>query len=162
TDWPGHSPREIEDQVTYPLSLHLQGLAGVRVVRSSSEVNFSTISVIFEDDVGFHAARQQVAERLARAGTTLPAGVVPYLAPAAPPTGQISWSPVEGGGLDLGRLRAVQDGYVRPQLSSVPGVAEVASVGGYPTEFQIDVDPHRLHARGATLADVVQAVGRSN
>src|SRR5919201_5466710 len=72
TDWPGHSPREIEDQVTYPLSLHLQGLAGVRSVRSSSDVNFSMISVIFEDGVGPAAGRQQVAERLARAGASLP------------------------------------------------------------------------------------------
>src|SRR5437660_9248408 len=81
TEWPGHSPREIEDQITYPLSLHLQGLAGVRVVRSSSDFNFAMINVIFEDAVEFAAARQRVAERLARAAAALPAGVTAYLAP---------------------------------------------------------------------------------
>jgi Cu(I)/Ag(I) efflux system membrane protein CusA/SilA len=162
TEWMGHSPREIEDQVTYPLSLHLQGLAGVRVVRSSSDFNFSMINVIFEDSVGFHAARQQVAERLARAGAALPAGVVPALAPDAVATGQIFWYTVEGEGTDLGRLRAVQDWYVRPQLNAVPGVAEVASVGGYPIEYHIEVDPYRLRARGVTLGEVVRAVERSN
>jgi Cu(I)/Ag(I) efflux system membrane protein CusA/SilA len=162
TEWKGHSPREIEDQVTYPLSLHLQGLAGVRVVRSSSDFHFSMINVIFEDGVGFHFARQQVAERLTRAGSTLPAGVTPYLAPDAVATGQIFWYTVEGPGQDLGRLRALQDWYVRPQLNSVPGVAEVASVGGYPMEYQVEVDPHRLRARGVSLADVLQAVARCN
>jgi Cu(I)/Ag(I) efflux system membrane protein CusA/SilA len=162
TDWMGHSPREVEDQVTYPLALHLQGLAGVRTVRSSSDFNFSMINVIFEDDAGFYFARERVAERLARAAADLPPGVVPELAPDAGATGQIFWYTVEGGGLDLGRLRAVQDWYVRPQLQSVPGVAEVASVGGYPVEYQIDVDPNRLRAHGVTLADVVQAVSRSN
>src|SRR5712671_2565704 len=112
TEWPGHSPREIEDQVTYPLSLHLQGLAGVRVVRSSSDVNFSMISVIFEDGVDFVTARDQVAQRLLHARDELPPGVVPRLGPDAAATGQIFWYTVEGAGYDLGRLRAVQDWYV--------------------------------------------------
>lgn len=162
TEWMGHSPREIEDQVTYPLSVNLQGIRGVRVVRSSSDFNFSMISVIFEDAVEFHAARQRVAERLARLSGLLPEGVAPSLAPDAGATGQIFWYTVEGGGYDLGRLRAVQDWYVRHQLNSVPGVAEVASVGGYPIEYQVNVDPNRLRARGVTLAEVVRAVGRSN
>src|SRR5262245_11240800 len=162
TDWMGHSPREIEDQVTYPLALHLQGLAGVRTVRSSSDFNFSMINVIFEDDVAFSPARQRVAERLARAAADLPPGVAPELAPDAAATGQIFWYTVEGGGLDLGRLRAVQDWYVRPQLQSVPGVAEVASVGGYPVEYQVDVDPNRLRVHGVTLSDVVQSVAKAN
>jgi Cu(I)/Ag(I) efflux system membrane protein CusA/SilA len=162
TDWTGHSPREIEDQVTYPLTLHLQGLAGVRVVRSSSDINFSMISVIFEDSVPFAAARQQVAERLARAGAALPAGVVPRLAPDAAATGQIYWYTVEGPGYDLGRLRAVQDWYVAPQLSSVPGVAEVASVGGAPLEYQVNVDPQRLRAYGISVSQVAEALSRSN
>src|SRR5439155_7987568 len=117
---PGHSPREIEDQVTYPLTLQLQGLAGVRVVRSSSDFNFSMISVIFEDSIDLHAARQQLGERLTSAAAELPAGVLPHLGPDAAATGQIYWYTVEGGGLDLGRLRAVQDWYVKPQLSAVP------------------------------------------
>jgi copper/silver efflux system protein len=162
TDWPGHSPREIEDQVTYPLSLHLQGLAGVRSVRSSSDVNFSMISVIFEDGVGPAAGRQQVAERLARASASLPPGVTPQLAPDAAATGQIFWYTVEGPGLDLGRLRAVQDWYVRPQLSAVPGVAEVAGVGGYAIEYHVEVDPLRLQALGVRLGDLLQAVARAN
>jgi Cu(I)/Ag(I) efflux system membrane protein CusA/SilA len=162
TEWMGHSPHEIEDQITYPLSLDLQGLAGVRVIRSSSDFNFSMINVIFEDTLDFHTARQQLAERLSHAGHALPPGVVPSLAPDAVATGQIFWYTVEGAGYDLGRLRAVQDWYVRPQLHAVPGVAEVASVGGYPLEYQIDVDPSRLRARGVTLANVVQAVARCN
>jgi Cu(I)/Ag(I) efflux system membrane protein CusA/SilA len=162
TEWPGHSPREIEDQVTYPLSLNLQGLTGVRTVRSSSDFNFSMISIIFEDGAELQSARRQIAERLVPAEGQLPAGVVPRLAPDAAATGQIFWYTVEGGGLDLGRLRALQDWYVRPQLGAVPGVAEVASVGGYATEFQIEVDPGRLQARGLTIDQVARAVERSN
>src|SRR5512136_1508613 len=99
TDWMGRSPREIEDQITYPLSLKLQGLAGVRAVRSSSEFNFSMISIIFEDNVDFYFARQRVLERLTLAATFLPEGVVPYLAPDATALGQIFWYTLEGGNL---------------------------------------------------------------
>ena len=121
TEWPGHSPQEVEDQVTYPLSVHLQGVRGVRVVRSSSDFNFSMIHVIFADSVDFPDARRLVLERLAQAGGLLPAGVVPRPPPDAIATGQIFWYTVEGGGLDLGRLRALQDWYVRPQLELRPG-----------------------------------------
>jgi Cu(I)/Ag(I) efflux system membrane protein CusA/SilA len=162
TEWPGHSPPEIEGQVTYPLSLHLQGLEGVRVVRSSSDFNFSMISMIFEDGVDAATARAGVSQRLARASNALPQGVTPALAPDAAATGQIFWYTVEGPGYDLARLRAVQDWYVRPQLSSVPGVAEVASVGGHAGEYAIEVDPRRLQALGVKLADVLQAVTRAN
>jgi Cu(I)/Ag(I) efflux system membrane protein CusA/SilA len=162
TDWSGHSPREIEDQVTYPLSLGLQGMAGVKSVRSSSDFNFSSISVIFDDSVSFTEARGRVAERLASRRDQLPAGVAPQLAPDSLATGQIFWYTVEGAGHDLGRLRAIQDWYVRPQLASVPGVAEVASVGGMPIEFQIEVDPLRLRSTGVTMPDVLRAIGRSN
>src|SRR6266404_5273139 len=126
TDWMGRSPREIEDQITYPLSLNLQGLAGVKTVRSSSEFNFSMINIIFEDNVNFYFARERVLERLTLAGTFLPPGVVPYLAPDATALGQIFWYTVEGTGQDPGRLRAIQDWYVRYQLNSIPGVAQVA------------------------------------
>src|SRR6187399_2622782 len=95
TDWMGRSPREIEDQVTYPLSRKLQGLAGVRAVRSSSEFNFSMITIIFEDKIDFYFARQRVTEKLAQAGTFLPPGVLPYLAPDATALGQIFWYTVE-------------------------------------------------------------------
>jgi Cu(I)/Ag(I) efflux system membrane protein CusA/SilA len=162
TDWMGRSSREIEDQITYPLSVNLQGLAGVKTVRSSSEFNFSMINVIFEDKVDFYFARQRVLERLALAGTYLPPGVTPYMAPDATALGQIFWYTVEGKGYDLGRLRAIQDWYVRYQLNSVPGVAQVASVGGFPIEYQIDIDPAKLRAYGVTLGEIYAAVARSN
>src|SRR5579883_3294062 len=162
TEWPAHSPQEIEDQVTYPLSLQLQGVGGVRVVRSSSDVGFSMVSVIFEDGVGPAAARQAVAERLAAVGSALPAGVTPRLGPDAAATGQIFWYTVEGAGHDLGRLRAVQDWYVKPQLQAVPGVAEVASVGGHAPEYQVELDPPRLLALGVRPADVMAAVAKAN
>jgi copper/silver efflux system protein len=162
TDWLGHSPREIEDQISYPLSVNLQGLRGVRVVRSSSDFNFSMISVIFEDQVPIADARRSVAERLAQSSGLVPSGARPALAPDAPATGQIYWYTVEGAGYDLGRLRSIQDWYVKPQLSSVPGVAEVASVGGYPLEYQISIDPIRLQQRDVSLREIVEAVSQSN
>ncbi len=162
TEWKSHGPREIEDQVTYPLTLGLRGLRGVRVVRSSSDVGFSMVSVIFDDGVDTSEARRRVAERLVRAQAALPAGVTPELAPDTPATGQIFWYTVEGGGLDLGRLRAVQDWYVRPQLGSVPGVADVSSVGGFPTEYQVAPDLDRLRVLGLSLDEVVEAVSTSN
>ena len=162
TDWMGRSPKEIEDQITYPLSVNLQGLAGVKAVRSSSEFNFSMISIIFEDNIDFYFARQRVLERLTLASTFLPAGVVPYMAPDATALGQIFWYTVEGEGQDLGRLRAIQDWYVRYQLNSVPGVAQVASAGGFPIEYQIDVDPNKLRAYNVTLGELFSAVAQSN
>jgi copper/silver efflux system protein len=162
TGWKGHGPREIEDQVTYPLSLGLRGLRGVRVVRSSSDVGFSMISVIFDDGISSSEARRRVSDRMARVQSELPEDARPELAPDAPATGQIFWYTVEGGGLDLGRLRAIEDWYVRPQIGSVPGVAEVSSVGGFPIEYQIAPDLDRLRLKGLTIKDVVDAVSRSN
>ena len=162
TDWMGRSPQEIEDQITYPLSVNLQGLKSVKAVRSSSEFNFSMINVIFDDDVDFYFARERVLERLTLSPTFLPPGVAPYLAPDATALGQIFWYTVEGPGQDLGRLRAIQDWYVRYQLNSVPGVAQVASVGGLPIEYQIDVDPHKLRAYNVTLGELYSAVSRAN
>jgi Cu(I)/Ag(I) efflux system membrane protein CusA/SilA len=160
--WPGHGPREVEDQVSYPLSLELKGLDGVRTVRSSSDVGFSLVSVIFEDWVGWDAARRQVGEALARSETRWPEGATPRLAPDAAATGQIFWYTVEGTGYDPGRLRAVQDWYVRPQLAAVRGVAEVASVGGLPLEYQVELDPHRLRAHCIAPGQVAEAVRRAN
>jgi Cu(I)/Ag(I) efflux system membrane protein CusA/SilA len=162
TDWMGRSPQEIEDQVTYPLSVNLQGLAGVKVVRSSSEFNFSMITIIFDEATDFYFARTRVLERLSIATTFLPPGVTPYLAPDATAVGQIFWYTVEGEGKDLSELRSIQDWYVRYQLNSVPGVAEVASVGGAPKEYQIDLDPNKLRAYGISLGEVYSAVTRSN
>lgn len=162
TDWMGRSPQEIEDQITYPLSVNLQGLAGVKAVRSSSEFNFSMINIIFEDSIDFYFARERVLERLSLASTFLPPGVTPYLAQDATALGQIFWYTVEGEGYDLGQLRAIQDWYVRYQLNAVPGVVQVASVGGFPKEYQIDVDPNKLRAYNVTLGELFSAVGRSN
>ena len=162
TGWKGHGPREIEDQLTYPLSLGLRGLRGVRVVRSSSDVGFSMISVIFDDGISSAEARRRVSDRMAKVQADLPDLARPELAPDAPATGQIFWYTVEGGGLDLGRLRAIQDWYVRPQIGSVPGVAEVSSVGGFPIEYQIAPDLDRLRLIGLTIKDLVDAVSRSN
>jgi len=162
TDWMGRSPKEIEDQITYPLSVNLQGLAGVKSVRSSSEFNFSMISIIFDDSIDFYFARTRVLERLALASTFLPEGVTPYLAPDATALGQIFWYTVEGDNHDLGTLRAIQDWYVRYQLNSVPGVAQVSSVGGMPKEYQVDVTPERLRAYGITLGQIYAALETSN
>lgn len=162
TDWMGRSPQEVEDQITYPLSVNLQGLAGVKAVRSTSEFNYSMINVIFDDDVGFYFARERVLERLATSATFLPPGVVPYMAPDATALGQIFWYTVEGQGSDPGELRSIQDWYVRYQLAAVPGVAGVSSVGGFVQEYQIDVDPGRLRTYGLTLGELFAAVARAN
>jgi Cu(I)/Ag(I) efflux system membrane protein CusA/SilA len=165
TDWMGRSPREIEDQVTYPLSRKLQGLAGVRAVRSSSEFNFSMITIIFEDNIDFYFARQRVTEKLAQANTFLPAGVMPYLAPDATALGQIFWYTVEtspSNPIDSSRLWALNKFYIAPQLNAAPGVADVAVVGGTPLEYQVDVRPEALRAYGITLGELYAAVGKSN
>ena len=120
------------------------------------------ITIIFTDETDYYFARQRVQEKLAIASTFLPAGVTPYMAPDATALGQIFWYTVEGDGKDLGELRSIQDWYVRYQLASVPGVAEVASVGGAPREYQIDVDPNKLRAYGIGLGEVYSAVSRSN
>ncbi len=161
-DWPGRSPKEIEDQVTYPLSVNLQGLAGVKAIRATSEFGFSMLNIIFEEGVDFYFARQRVLEKLSIASTFLPAEVAPYLAPDTTALGQIFWYTVEGDGYDTGKLRAIQDWFVRYQLYSVPGVAEVASVGGFPIEYQIDIDPNKLRSYGLTLGELYSAVARSN
>src|SRR5947207_8492278 len=136
-DWMGRSPREIEDQVTYPLARKLQGLAGVKAVRSSSEFNFSMITIIFEDGVDFYFARQRVTEKLGQAANYLPTGVVPYLAPDATALGQIFWYTVEAGPqhpVDPQRLWAINKFYIAPQLNAAAGVSDVATVGGLPME----------------------------
>ena len=162
TDWTGRSPQEVEDQITYPLTVSLQGLPGVRVVRSSSAFGFSMINVIFEDSIDLYFARTRVLERLNLLGKALPAGAVPTLGPDATGVGHVFWYTLEGGGHSLRDLRSLQDWYVRYQLNSVPGVAEVASVGGMVRQYQIDVDPDRLRAYRIPLSGIVDAVMRSN
>ncbi|MEI8197172.1 MAG: efflux RND transporter permease subunit, partial [Phycisphaerae bacterium] len=161
TDWMGRSPKEIDDQITYPLSVNLQGLAGVKSVRSASEFNFSMITIIFDEGTDFYFARTRVQEKLNTAATYLPQGVVPYLAPDATALGQIFWYTVEGDGYSPEQLRTIQDWYVRYQLY-VTGVSQVASAGGYVREYQIDIDPAKLRAFNLSLGTVYDAVAKSN
>ncbi|MFZ0061732.1 MAG: CusA/CzcA family heavy metal efflux RND transporter [Pyrinomonadaceae bacterium] len=162
TDWPGRSPQEVEDQVTYPLVTSLQGLPGVRVVRASSAFSFSMVNIIFEDNVELYWARTRVLERLNLVTKQLPEGVIPTLGPDATGVGQIFWYTLESDEMNLRDLRTLQDWFVRYQLNSVPGVAEVASVGGYVQQYQVDVDPNKLRAYALPLSTVVEAVQRSN
>jgi Cu(I)/Ag(I) efflux system membrane protein CusA/SilA len=161
TDWAGRSPQEVEDQITYPLTVNLQGLPHVRSVRSESAFGFSMVNVIFEDSVDIYFARTRVLERLSLAGSFLPAGVTPMMGPDATGVGQVFWYTVEGP-YDSGTLHSIQDWFIKYQLNSVPGVAEVASVGGFVKQYQIDLDPIKLRAYNIPLQTVVAAVERSN
>ena len=218
TDWPGRDPQTVEDQVTYPLTTSLEGVPGVKVIRSYSGFGFSVVYVIFKDNVDFYWARSRVLERLNVATRWLPDGVVPVLGPDATALGQIFWYTVENGyycpnhgggvfvcpddftiafdeagdcpehdhelvlkrvfsepgicplgdadlvksGYNLGELRSLQDWYVRYQLNAVEGVSEVASVGGFVKQYQIDVDPDKMRAHRVKLSDIYTAVRRSN
>ncbi len=162
TDWPGHSPQEVEDQITYPLTTNLQGLAGVRVVRSQSAFGFSMVYVVFEDDVELYFARTRVLERMSLITKSLPAGVTPTLGPDATGVGHVFWYTVESPTHSLRELRTLQDWFIRYQLNAVPGVAEVASVGGHVQQYQVDVDPNRLRTYNLPLSAVVAAVRDSN
>jgi copper/silver efflux system protein len=168
-DWPGRSPQEVEDQVTYPLSVNLQGLAGVKAVRAASMFGFTLITVIFEDKIDNYFARTRVLERLNYLGDILPAGVTPKLGPDATGLGwvyqyylEVDPQKAPSGGYDLGQLRAVQDWFVRYQLNSVPGVAEVGSVGGFVRQYQIEVSPTKMRAANVSLGEIMEAISQSN
>ena len=162
TEYAGRSPQVVEDQVTYPLVTNLQGLPKVKAVRASSAFGFSMIYVIFEDSADIYWARTRVLERLNYASSLLPAGVTPTLGPDGTGVGHVFWYTVEGEGYDLEQLRTLQDWFVRYQLSTVPGVAEVASIGGFVREYQIDLDPNRLFSYNVTTAQVAEAVKKAN
>ncbi len=171
TAWPGRSPQDIEDQITYPLTTALLGVPGVKTIRSSSMFGFSTIYVIFQEDVDFYWARTRILEKLnSLPPGTLPEGVAPALGPDATALGQIFWYTLEGrdstgkfvGGWDLHELRTIQDFYIRYALLSVEGVAEVASVGGYVKEYQIELKPEAIRAARVSLQEIVDAVRKSN
>lgn len=162
TEYPGRSPQVVEDQVTYPLAVNLQGLPQVRAVRASSAFGFSMIYVIFEDKADIYWARTRVLERLNYAASLLPPNVRPTLGPDGTGVGHVFWYTLEGKGYDLEQLRTLQDWFVRYQLNTVPGVAEVASIGGYVREYQIDLDPNRLFAYNVKVDQVMEAVKRSN
>ena len=168
-DWTGRSPQEVEDQITYPLSVNLQGLAGVKTVRATSMFGFSLLTVIFDEKIDNYFARTRVLERLNYLGDILPAGVVPKLGPDATGLGwvyqyylDVDPKQAERGGYDLGQLRALQDWFVRYQLNAVSGVAEVASIGGFVRQYQIDVSSTKMRAAGVSLQEVMDAVGQSN
>ncbi len=162
TDYPGRSPQVVEDQVTYPLAVNLQGLPQVRAVRASSAFGFSMIYVIFDDKADIYWARTRVLERLNYAASLLPQGVVPTLGPDGTGVGHVFWYTIEGKGYDLEKLRTLQDWFVRYQLNTVQGVAEVASIGGFVREYQIDLDPNKLFAYNIKVGKVMDAVKASN
>ncbi|TET66539.1 MAG: efflux RND transporter permease subunit, partial [Candidatus Zixiibacteriota bacterium] len=141
TEWMGRSPQDVEDQITYPLTVSLLGVPAVKTIRSFSFFGYSSIYVIFDEKVDFYWARSRILERLSVAQKDLPEGVSPALGPDATALGQIFWYTLEGKGFSLQELRTIQDWYVRYSLASAEGVSEVASVGGYVKEYQIDVDP---------------------
>jgi len=171
TEWMGRSPQDVEDQITYPLTVSLLGIPGVKTIRSYSFFGFSSIYIIFNEKVDFYWSRSRVLEKLnSLPAGTLPEGVQPTLGPDATALGQVFWYTLEGrdpegnpvGGWDLHELRTIQDWYVRYALLSAEGISEVASVGGFVAEYQIDVDPDAMRAHRVTLAEVFDAVRKCN
>ena len=171
TKWEGRSPQDIEDQITYPLTTSLLGIPGVKTIRSSSMFGFSSIYIIFEEDIEFYWSRSRILEKLnSLPANLLPVGVNPSLGPDATGLGQIFWYTLEGrdkdgkvtGGWDLHELRSIQDYYVKYGLSSASGVSEVASIGGFVQEYQVDIDPEKMRQYDVSLNDVVKAVKQSN
>jgi Cu(I)/Ag(I) efflux system membrane protein CusA/SilA len=171
TEWMGRSPKDVHDQVTYPLTVSLLGIPDVKTIRSYSGFGFSMVYVIFEENVPFDTAQNRVVARLNSLGSgVLPEGVKPALGPYATALGQIFWYTLEGrdpdgkpaGGWDLHEFRTIQDWTVRYHLQSAEGIAEVASVGGFAQEYQIDVDPDAMRAYRVKLEDVYEAVRKSN
>lgn len=168
-DYMGRSPQEVEDQVTFPLSTGLQGLAGVKEVRASSMFGFSLLTIIFEDKVDTYFARTRVLERLNYLQGAMPEGVKPQLGPDASGLGwvyqyyfEVDPSKATDGGYDLAQLRSLQDWYVRYQLASVQGVAEVASIGGFVKQYQVELNSTKMRATNVTLMEVMTAVQSAN
>lgn len=167
TEWKGRSPKDIEEQVTYPLSILLQGIPGIDRVRGTSAFGFSTVYVIFKNDVDFYWSRSRVLEKLSTASSVLPEGVSPTLGPDATGLGQIFWYTLENTPdnphpLSLQELRSLQDFYVRYRLQSTQGVSEVASIGGFVKEYQVDVDPTKIFAYDIHFPQIIKAIKNSN
>ncbi|MCX6333316.1 MAG: efflux RND transporter permease subunit, partial [Bacteroidia bacterium] len=172
TEWMGRSPKDIQDQISYPLTTALLGIPGVQTIRSTSMFGMSFIYIIFKDNVEFYWSRSRILEKLnSLPPGTLPAGVQPSLGPDATALGQIFWYTLEGrdpktgkpnGGWDPSELKTIQDFYVKYSLSSAEGVSEVASVGGFTKEYQVDLDPNALKAYNVSVMDVMNAVKNSN
>lgn len=171
TEWMGRSPQDVEDQISYPLTVSLLGIPGVKTIRSFSMFGFSSIYIIFDEDVEFYWSRSRVLEKLNSLPTgTLPDGVQPALGPDATALGQVYWYTLEGrdpngdpiGGWDLNELRTVQDWYVRYGLQASEGISEVASIGGFVQEYQVDIDPDAMRAARVSMHDIYDAVRGSN
>lgn len=171
TEWMGRSPQDIEDQISYPLTTYLLGIPGVKSIRSSSIFGFSSIFIIFSEDVEFYWSRSRILEKLSSLPSDLlPDGVKPSLGPDATALGQVYWYTIEGrdkegnatGGWDLHEIRTVQDFYVKYGLNATEGVSEVASIGGFVQEYQVDVNPDALKAYNIPLHKVMEAVQKSN
>ncbi|KAA6339806.1 Cation efflux system protein CusA [termite gut metagenome] len=172
TEWMGRSPKDIQDQITYPLTTSLLGVPGVKTIRSTSMFGMSFIYIIFNDDVEFYWSRSRILEKLnSLPAGTLPKGAQPSLGPDATALGQIFWYTLEGrnpetgkptGGWDPDELRTVQDFYVKYTLSSAEGVSEVASIGGFVKEYQIEINPNAMRAFSVSIMDVMNAVQKSN
>jgi len=162
TEWMGRSPQLIEDQITYPLVTNLQGLPQVKYVRGTSMFGMSFVYVIFNDDTEVYWARERVLERLNYAARLLPGGVSPTLGPDGTGVGHILWYTLEAPGMDLGEQRAVQDWYVKFGLQNVPGVAEIASFGGFQKQYQVTLDPNKLTYYGLSVPQVIGAIRANN
>jgi len=162
TEWMGRGPQIMEDQVTYPLVSNLQGIPKVKNIRGTSMFGMSFVYVIFEDDVDVYWARTRVLERLNYAQRLLPTGVTPTLGPDGTGVGHVFWYTLDTKNLDLGEQRALQDWYVKLALQTVPGVAEVASFGGFEKQYQLVVDPVKLQFYNISLMDVMNKVKASN
>lgn len=171
-EWMGRSPKDIQEQITYPLTTSLLGIPGVKTIRSSSMFGMSFIYIIFDDDVEFYWSRSRILEKLnSLPSGMLPEGVRPALGPDATALGQVFWYTLEGrnpetgkpaGGWDPDELRTIQDFYVKYSLSSAEGVSEVASVGGFVKEYQVEINPNAMRAYNVSVMDVMNAVQKSN
>jgi Cu(I)/Ag(I) efflux system membrane protein CusA/SilA len=162
TEWMGRSPEIVEQQVTYPISSALQGLPEVKAVRASSMFGMSFVFVIFNDNTDLYFARNRVIEKLALVRSELPPNVTPILGPDGTGVGHVFWYTVEGKNYDLATLRSVQDWYLRNKLVSVEGVAEIASIGGFVKQYQVDIDPNKLRAYNVTIGELAGAIQRNN
>lgn len=172
TEWMGRSPKDIQEQITYPLTTALLGIPGVKTIRSSSMFGMSFLYVIFEEDVEFYWSRSRILEKLnSLPAGTLPSGVTPTLGPDATALGQVFWYTLEGrnpetgkpaGGWDPDELRTVQDFYVKYNLAALEGVSEVASIGGFVKEYQVDINPDAMRAYNVSVMDIMSAIQNSN
>ena len=171
TEWTGRSPQDIEDQVSYPLTTALLGIPGVKTIRSNSIFGVSSIYIIFDENIEFYWSRSRILEKLnSLPSGTLPEGVTPSLGPDATALGQVYWYTLEGrdkngkpaGSWDPQELRSIQDFYVKYALTSAKGVSEVASIGGYVKEYQVDIDPNAMKAQGVSIGQIINAVKKSN